>query len=193
MNVDSLADLTELSQAVRLTFDEIQVDNATQLMYDIIDRMIECDSTEEEILKNAFMLGLIPWCIPTDEGLVASKPYSLHRYQFQERLARWLNRLGFYEKFEIRNHVLEFLEKLLKSAPSADQLYVVGAIGFRSQSMYSILWDIVEGRGDLADEALSTCVGLGPTPEYKHEILNRVQAHLNQGEATKGCTQFVNW
>ncbi len=191
-SANSLSDLTEMSQAVRLSAEEIQVENAVQMMYGIIDRMIENTTADIELLYDAIIFGLMPWCLPIHPGLASSPQYSVHRYRFQESLAKWINQFALEEKFEIRNRVLEYLEESSKRAPTADQLYVVGSIGFRTQSIDAIIWDLVQTESELADEALSTAVGLGTPVDSRHKILDMVQAILEQGRITKGCTYAIH-
>ncbi len=161
---------------------DLETETAAGIAREALGQLAELTESTPEVAGQIMVTHLLPWCaMRRDSGRT-----SFAGHEFRELLKDWIYGFPQNQIGPLREFVLNDVCKRLRTEPTKELLWVVAAIGYRSDEVTDIVRPILFQRGDLSDLALGVFAGLGANLEDRDVLLDCVQDKLATGEETRG-------
>jgi hypothetical protein len=107
--------------------------------------------------------------------------FPIEQDYLRENIRDWVYQFPYDQMVKVRSDLLSCLEAKIRTNPSESHFWCVSKIGFRTESLDGLLWDISLSEKELWETAASTLIATGLTHEEEERILSLVATQVRNG------------
>ena len=195
--IESVHNASTLVQQIARNADGLVRWQRSRLILEVMRSAIELSVEDISFSIQLIVDDIVPLCLEdtvssdTDHE-VGNGQTSHDLRELRNALSEWVHRFPIDYRTDLVDELHERLRKELLQNPRIVVLQVISAIGYRSDMIVSVLFDMIRQNNKLSQDAMGTVISLGVRENDRGSIFEIARSHLKEHGSCKSVRRVVN-
>ncbi|EMI17941.1 hypothetical protein RMSM_05143, partial [Rhodopirellula maiorica SM1] len=180
----SLDDVRDLFADVLAASDAVGHGHAVNLANSLCTAAASATQSAPERVAEVVEFDVLPFVVLEEDGEKDSPRLTIDQQYLRENIREWVYQYPYAAMREVRNDVLNVLEKIIRTEPREPYFWCVAKIGYRTETLNNLFWEIVKSGGEHAETAASALIATGLDDEERSTILDLAETQIKENGGT---------
>ncbi|QDV42483.1 hypothetical protein Enr13x_23310 [Stieleria neptunia] len=180
----SLDDVRDLFAEVLAVRDVVGHGHSVNLANSLCEAAASATRSAPEQVAEIVEFDVLPFVVLEEDDSESSPRLSIDQQYLRENIRNWVYQFPHSVMFEVRNDVLRALEERIRTCPLKPYFWCVASLGYRTQSLNTLLWEIAKSDGAHAETAASVLISTGLSIDEHSAILDLAETQIEQNGGT---------
>lgn len=161
--------------------DETGYEFAISFANSLIQAAASATQEKADVVAKLIDQNLMPFVELENSNVKSPDRFPIEQDYLRENIRNWVYQYPYDQMVNVRLDLLSCLEARIRKNPIESHFWCVSKIGFRTESLDSLLWDIALSENEFWETAASTLIATGLRQDEEARILSLVATLVQNG------------